>query len=168
MSFAIAFWVLAAVSVVSALAVVASRNIFRAALLLGLSFLGVAGLYVLLNADFVAAVQVLIYIGAVSILIILAVMLTRDVTTGSPSNKYRAPAAVLSILVLAALLYAFFGSTWKTTDSQNYPAGWGTTADLATQFFGPQGYILPIEIVAVLLLVAAIGAIVLAREKEEK
>jgi NADH-quinone oxidoreductase subunit J len=168
MSFAIAFWILAALSVLSALAVVISRNIFRAALLLGFCFLAVAGVYVLLNADFLAAVQVLIYIGAVSILIILAVMLTRDVTTGSVNNRLRVPALVLSVLLFAALAYSFFASPWKVTSPSAYSSGTGTTADLATKFFGPQGYILPVEIVAVLLLVSAVGAIVLAREKEGK
>ena len=85
----IAFWVLAVVCVAAALAVVLLQNVFRAALTLVLCFLAVAGLYVTLSADFLAAVQILIYVGGISILVILAVMLTREVQNGSPSNKLR-------------------------------------------------------------------------------
>ena len=86
MGLEIAFWVLAVVGVVAALAVVLLRDVFRVALSLILCFLVVAGIYVTLSADFLAAVQVLIYVGAISVLIILAIMVTREVQQGSLSN----------------------------------------------------------------------------------
>ncbi len=99
----IAFWVLAIIGVAAALAVVLLRDIFRAALSLILCFLVVAGIYVTLSADFLAAAQVLIYVGAISVLIILAIMLTRDVQRGSLTNKLRVPAFVVAVLLLAVL-----------------------------------------------------------------
>ena len=74
--FDIAFWILAVVAVMAALAVVLLGNVFRAALSLVLCFLVVAGIYITLSADFLAAVQVLIYVGAIAVLIILAIVLT--------------------------------------------------------------------------------------------
>lgn len=165
MGFTIAFWLLAAISVASALAVVLLTNIFRAALLLALCFLAVAGLYVLLNADFLAAVQVLIYVGAVAILILLAIMLTREVSTGSPSNKLRLPAFILSFLLLVVLVYSFLSSPWPIVEG--LPAE-PTTSLLAARLFGAQGFVLPVEVVAVLVLVSALGSIVLVREREDK
>jgi NADH-quinone oxidoreductase subunit J len=94
----IAFWVLAIVGVAAALGVVLLRNVFRAALTLVLCFVSVAGIYITLSADFLAAVQILIYVGGISILIILAVMLTRDVQHGSPSNRLRIPALVVAAI----------------------------------------------------------------------
>lgn len=162
---AIAFWVLAAVSVVAALAVVLSPNIFRAGLLLALSFLAVAGLYVLLRADFLAAVQVLIYIGAVSILILLAIMLTKDVTTGGAFNRFRAQAFALVLLLVAALVYSVAATPWPI--SQQAPLE-PTTAALGERLFGEKGFILPVEVTALLLLASALGAIVLVKERDGK
>ena len=101
----IAFWVLAVVGVAAALTVVLLRDVFRAALSLVLCLLTVAGLYVTLSADFLAGVQVLIYVGGISILIILAIMLTRDVQRGSPTNKLQIPALVVAILFLGVVAF---------------------------------------------------------------
>ena len=88
MTLDVAFWVLAVICVGAALAVVFVRDVFRAALFLILCFFTVAGIYITLNADFLAAVQVLIYVGAVSVLLIFAIMLTRDAKQGSPSGRF--------------------------------------------------------------------------------
>ncbi|GAI40794.1 unnamed protein product, partial [marine sediment metagenome] len=77
MGLEIAFWLLAVVGILAALAVVLLRNVFRAALCLVVCFLAVAGIYITLSADFLAVAHVLIYVGAISVLIILAIMLTR-------------------------------------------------------------------------------------------
>ena len=82
----VVFWALAGLGVTSALAVVSQKDIFRAALFLIVTFLSVAGLFVLLNAEFLAMVQVLVYVGAISVLIIFAIMLTRNVYDGNQSN----------------------------------------------------------------------------------
>ena len=87
----IAFWIFAAAIVGAALGVVLLKNVFRAAILLITCFLGVAGIFILLSADFLAAMQILIYVGAIAILVILAIMLTRELSIGSPSNKFKFP-----------------------------------------------------------------------------
>ena len=162
MGLEIAFWVLAIVGVVAALAVVLLRDVFRAALSLILCFLVVAGIYITLSADFLAAVQVLIYVGAISVLIILAIMLTREVQRGSLSNKLRIPAFVVAVLLLGAVGFAVVNTPWQvSTVSPLEP----TTAALAGRLFGEGGFILVVDMAAVLLLTAILGAITLVREK---
>jgi len=162
MGLEIAFWVLAVVGVVAALAVVLLRDVFRVALSLILCFLAVAGIYVTLSADFLAAVQVLIYVGAISVLIILAIMLTREVQRGSLSNKLRIPAFVVAVLFFGVVGFAVLNTPWQvSTVSPLEP----TTAALAGKLFGEGGFILVVDIAAVLLLTAILGAIVLVREK---
>ena len=91
-----AFWVIAVSTIIAAFAVVQLRDLFRASLFLVVSLVGVAAMFVLLRAEFLAVVQVLIYVGAISVLIIFAVLMTRDVTEGSPSNRLRLPAGLLA------------------------------------------------------------------------
>ena len=158
----IAFWVLAVVGVAAALTVVLLRDVFRAALSLVLCLLTVAGLYVTLSADFLAGVQVLIYVGGISILIILAIMLTRDVQRGSPTNKLQIPALVVAILFLGVVAFTLLNTPWQLSAE---PPLEPTTAALAVKLLGEGGFILPVEIAASLLLAAIVGAIVLVREK---
>ena len=162
MGLVIAFWILAVVGIAAALAVVLLRDVFRAALSLVLCFLAVAGIYVTLSADFLAAVQVLIYVGAISVLIILAIMLTREVQRGSPANRLRLPAFVVAILFFGAVVFAMVNTSWQVVD---VPPLEPTTSALAIKLFGEGGFILPVEIAPVLLLAAILGAIVLVREK---
>lgn len=158
----IAFWILAVVGVAAALAVVLLRDVFRAALSLVLCFVTVAGIYATLAADFLAVVQVLVYVGAISILLILGIMLTRDVRHGSPSNKLRLPALLAAALFLAVVAFAIFNTPWQISPEA---APGPTTAALANQLFGDGGYLLAVEITGGLLLAAVLGAIVLVREK---
>jgi NADH-quinone oxidoreductase subunit J len=158
----IAFWVLAVVCVAAALAVVLLQNVFRAALTLVLCFLAVAGLYVTLSADFLAAVQILIYVGGISILVILAVMLTREVQNGSPSNKLRFPAFLVALLFVIVVVYALINTSWQVSTTAPLAP---TILPLAGKLLGPGGFILAVEIAATLLLAAILGAIVLVREK---
>lgn len=158
----IVFWILALVSVGAALAVVLLRNIFRAALTLVLCFLTVAGLYITLNADFLAVVQVLIYIGGISILIVLAIMLTRDVQQGSPTNRLRIPAFIVAALFFGVIVFALAGTPWQiSTAAPTVP----TTPALAGRLLSQDGFILTVEITAALLLAVTLGAIVVMREK---
>ena len=162
MGLAITFWVLAIIVVAAALAVVLLRNIFRAALSLVLCFLTVAGLYITLSADFLAAVQVLIYVGGISVLIVLAIMLTRDVQQGSPANRLRIPAVVAAVLFFGVVVFSLAGTSWQiSTVAPTEP----TTLALADKLFGSGGFILPVEIAAALLLAVVLGAIILVREK---
>lgn len=162
MGLVIAFWILAIVGIVAALGVVLLRNVFRAALSLVLCFVTIAGIYITLSADFLAAVQILVYVGAISVLIILAIMMTREVQRGSPSNKLRVPALFVAIVFLIVIVFTVINTPWQiATEAPLAP----TTAPLAAMLFGENGFILPLEIAAALLLSAIIGAIVLAREK---
>jgi len=158
----IAFWILAVVSVAAALTVVLLRNVFRAALTLILCFLMVAGIYITLSADFLAAVQILVYVGGISVLIILAIMLTRELQQGSPSNKLRIPAFFVAIIFLGVMVYAMTNTSWPVSTA---PPLEPTTSALGSKLLGENGFILPVEIGACLLLAAILGAIVLVREK---
>ena len=160
--FDIVFWLLAVLTVSAALAVVILRDVFRAALSLVLLFLTIAVIYITLYADFLAVVQILIYVGAISILIIVAVMLTRGVWHGSPPGKLRIPALVVSLLLLGTMVFTVISTKWETSGE---PPLQPTTAAIGTNLFSQGGFILPVEISAVLLLAAILGAIVLMREK---
>jgi NADH-quinone oxidoreductase subunit J len=159
----ISFWILAVVAVVAALMVVTLRNVFRASLALILCFLVIAGIYVLLSAEFIAVAQILINIGAISVVIILAIMMTQSYRQGSPSNKLRVPALMISLLFLGFLLFVLRKTTWNISPINPSDSN---TADLADRLFGSNGYILPVEIAGLLLLATIIGAIVLVRNKK--
>jgi len=162
MGLVIAFWILAIVGILAALGVVLLRNVFRAALSLVLCFIMVAGIYVTLSADFLAAAQILIYVGAVSVLIILAIMLTRDVPQGSPANRLRVPAFIVAVLFFGVVAFAIFQTSWQLA---GIPPQQPTTSALASRLLGEGGFILPLEIAPIILLAAILGAIVLVREK---
>jgi NADH-quinone oxidoreductase subunit J len=185
----IVFWVLAVVVIGAALGVVVVRDLFRAALLLALVFVVVAGFFVLMSAEFLAVVQVLIYVGAISILFIFAVMLTRDVRQGNLPNRLQIPAVLLPALLLAALVVVAVTTDWRPIpDAQqervdlvqtrsvsivsedNLDRVGVSTADereevqqagLADLLIGD--FVVPFEAVSVLLLAALIGALALAR-----
>jgi NADH-quinone oxidoreductase subunit J len=157
-----AFWIMAVVVVIAALGVIFLRNVFRAALALILCFITVAGLYITLSADFLAAVQILVYVGAISVLIILAIMMTRDVQQGSPTNRMKIPAFLVAVVLLGIMIYTVTNTSWQiASESPLTP----TTVPLAVNLFSENGFILPVEIAAMLLLAAILGAIVIAREK---
>ena len=134
----IVFWILAVVAVGAALGVVLVKDLFRAALLLVVVFVAVAGFFVLLSAEFLAVVQVLIYAGAISILIIFAVMLTRDVQRGNLPNQLQVPAVLFSALLLAVLVVVATDTNWDLTAdavSERGQAGLedGAAADLISE-----------------------------------
>ena len=162
MGLVVAFWILAIVGILAALGVILLRNVFRAALSLVLCFVAVAGIYITLSADFLAAVQVLVYVGAISVLIILAIMLTRDVQRGSPSNRLQVPAFIIAVLFVGVVAFAIFQTSWQIA---GIPPQEPTTSALASRLFSKDGFILPLEIAPVLLLAAILGAIVLVRER---
>ncbi len=162
MGLQIAFWVLALIAVGSSAGVILQKNLFRAALLLVVCFLASAGIFVTLSADFLAAVQVIINVGAVAILIIMSIMLTREVTRGSPSNRLGAPAFVISALIVFILVFSILTTAWPISGAE--PAQ-PTTSVLAQILIGDPGFILIIQMSAILLLSTIIGAIVLMKEK---
>ena len=157
---AVVFYAVAAVTVGSAIAVVTLRSIVHAALALVLAFVGVAGIYVLLNADFVAAVQVLVYAGAVTILLLFAIMLTRSPSSprSNPGNSQKIVALLTAAVLLVVLVGVLVGAGWPAVA----PPPTSSAEVLGKQLFTT--YALPFEIASVLLLVAMVGAIILARE----
>lgn len=157
------FWILSAVILVSAFLVVSLKNIFHCALFLILCLFAVAGIFVMLNAEFLAAVQVLIYVGAVSILIIFAVMLTSNLASRKIEQTNRnALVAILACIAFAGVAIMLIKKTavWKTATMALPTDNIGTLGKLLLTDF-----MLPFEVVSVLLLAALIGAIVLAREE---
>lgn len=171
----VVFWVIAVSSIVSAIAVVQSKDLFRAAMSLVLSFVAVAGLFVLLRAEFLAAVQVLIYVGAISVLILFAVLMTRDVEAGSPSNRQVVPIGILAVLFGAVAIFVSVDTDWNLLEST---LGSGIiTADVTDGITGVfsnavpvvaklliRDFVLAFEIASVLLLASIIGALALVRE----
>ncbi len=164
----IIFIVAALLTLGSALIVVTTRNLIHAALWLVVALLGVAILYVLLNAGFLAVVQVVVYIGAISILMIFAVMLTRRVMedTGPQTHAYW----WLPALIAAAI---FGGLTWVLTRwegaavaaAPELAAGVDPIVELGQALVSPDAYVIPFEVASVLLLAAMIGAIYVAWDK---
>lgn len=155
------FWLLAIIAVMASLGVVFIKDIFRSALFLILSFFIIAVFFVTLYADFLAAVQVLIYIGAISILLIFAIMLTREVKKGNLPGNVLLPFVVASLFMII-LIFSLINTPWII--SKAAPEKDSTTA-IASSLFTPEGFILPFEIASILLLAAILGAIVMAREK---
>lgn len=158
----LAFWVIAAIVVVAALGVVLLGNLTHAVLSLILTFCGVAALYVTLRADFLAAVQVLIYAGAVSVLVIFAIMFTQNPARGNPSNRLYLPALALSFTLFVVIVGIVLGLTeWRQSPEVALEPMTPVThiADLLFNRF-----VLPFEMASVLLLAAMIGAIVLTKE----
>lgn len=158
----IAFFVLAAITLVGGLLVAFLRNIMHAALGLMMTFVGVAGIYLLLEAEFVAAVQVLIYVGAISVLILFAIMLTRGLMTRTlaPENNQWIAAGGLAILLFAALFFITIGTNWPL--GPQALAGTNLIPKIGTELVTT--YVLPFEVASILLLAALVGAIVIARE----
>ena len=171
----IVFWAIALSSIVAAIAVVQLRDVFRAALFLVVSFIGVAGMFVLLRAEFLAAVQVLIYVGAISVLIIFAVVMTRDVEEGSPSNRLRLPAGVAAALFGAVAIFVVVSTDWNLLETHiGGSAGAEAKAAIGDVFSDTipviarllvRDFVLAFEVASVLLLAAIIGALVLIRER---
>ena len=155
------FFALAFLTIVSSLMVVSSKNIFHSAIFLILALFGVAGLFVLLEAPFLAAAQVLIYVGAIAILMIFGVMLTaRIADAGIRHTNEQVPTGLaISLGLLVIMLY----SLWNTpiAVSEGVPAG-GAGHKLGELFLTK--FVLPFEIVSVLLLAALIAALVIAKK----
>lgn len=159
----LAFYALAALTVASAAGVAFSRNILYASFSLLGTFLGVAGLYIFLSADFLAVTQVLIYIGGVLVLILFAVMLTSRIQDLAVSNASLgvAPAAIATALTTLLLLFVSRNAPWKAP-LQNPPSV-STAEQLGDLFLNR--YLLPFEIASVVLLATLIGAVVIARKE---
>jgi NADH:ubiquinone oxidoreductase subunit 6 (subunit J) len=145
------------------LAVVTLRNIIHSAVAMMICFGSLAGMYALLGAPIVAAAQVLIYLGAISVLILFAIMLTQagDANLPAPFHRQLPVAAVVALAMAGLVIWAIVQTDWGMTGEVVGAAADAIAGALFTQ------YALPFEIISLLLLVAIIGAIYLARRPEE-
>jgi len=165
----IAFWIISAVAVLGAVLAVTLRNLVHCVLALILFFIGIAAHYFLLHADFLGTVQILIYVGAVAILILFAIMLTHNVTgTDGPREllglKWWSGAAIAAMLAVV-LTRAIQGDKLAAA----LPAGdraQSSVAEIGKALVG--GWVVPLEAIAVLLTAALIGAVVIALEEIRK
>jgi NAD(P)H-quinone oxidoreductase subunit 6 len=156
------FYLVAIVTVGSAVIVAFSRNIIYSAFSLLGTFAGAAGIYVFLGADFVAAVQLLIYVGGILVLILFAVMLTHRITDVEITNRAagRIPGLVIVAVLLALLVQTIRETPWAKAKEIVYTP---TSAKIGDMFL--QDYLLPFELASLVLLAALIGAVVLARKE---
>jgi NAD(P)H-quinone oxidoreductase subunit 6 len=156
------FYLVAFITIVSAAGVAFSSNIVHSAFSLVGTFGGVATLYVFLGADFVAGVQILIYVGGILVLILFAVMLTHRISEIEISNRAvgRIPAFILCGGLLALLVTTIRETPWLNAAKPSHEP---TTSRIGDLFL--QQYLLPFELASIVLLVALIGAVVIARKE---
>ncbi len=159
------FFIFGGITLLAALMVVTRRNLLHAALFMILSFFGVAGLYVLLEAPFLAGVQLFIYVGGISILIIFAIMLTRDIMLPDRASRNRQwiAGALVMILLCGVLIWTVLSHRWAATTPGQVPAD--SITRLGTALVDAGGFAMPFEVASVLLLAALIGAVTIARER---
>jgi NADH-quinone oxidoreductase subunit J len=160
----ILFLITAVVILASAVMVVTSRNLVHAALWLVSALFGVAVLYAILNAGFIAVVQVVIYIGAIAILFIFAVMLTRREMrdTGPGLNKNWWASALISLLTFGGLVYLLSSWSGFSRTSAALPSGFDAVSALGNALIAPDAFVLPFEVASVLLVAALVGAVYIA------
>jgi NADH-quinone oxidoreductase subunit J len=158
----VVFYVIALVTIGSAAVVALSRNIIYSAFSLLGTFMGMAGIYVFLGADFVAAVQVLIYVGGILVLILFAVMLTHRITDVEITNRSvgRLPALIIIGIFFALLVQTVRETPWAKAKAITHEP---TTAKIGELFL--EQYLLPFELASLVLLAAMIGAVVLSRKE---
>jgi len=158
----VVFYLIAVVTVGSAIIVAFSRNIIYSAFSLLGAFGGVAGIYIFLGADFVAAVQLLIYVGGILVLVLFAVMLTHRITDVEITNRAagRIPALIITGVFLYLLIQTVSDTSWAKAKQVVYAA---TTGSIGNLFL--ENYLLPFELASLVLLAALIGAVVLSRKE---
>ena len=164
------FWTIALSTVVSAIAVVQIRDLFRASLFLIVTLLGVAGLFILLRAEFLAGVQLMIYVGAISVLIIFAILMTRDLEDGSTAHNFRIPVALVALILMGVSIYAISNTEWNiigtetlNTDQMNQAADVFSNSIPTLAKLLLRDFVLAVEVVSVLLLSAVLGSLALVR-----
>ena len=180
----VVFWMIALLSIATAIAVIQVKDLFRAALFLAACFLSIAALFVLLRSEFLAVIQLLIYVGAISVLTIFVVLTTKDVEHGNPSNMLRVPAALLTTLFFVTTSVVLIGGEWNLIENAII-AGGATSVDsgqvqlsadslesIGIVFSNSipnradlllQDFVIVFEVASVLLLAAVIGALALVR-----
>jgi NADH-quinone oxidoreductase subunit J len=160
----IVFLVVAVLTLLFALQVVTTGNLVHAALWLIAALFGVAMTFVLLSASFLAVVQVVVYIGAIAILFIFAVMLTRKEMRdqGPQLNKNWWFGALLAVLAFVGLFFLLQGWNGLSRTATAIPAGFDAVSILGNALVSPDAYVLPFEVASVLLVAALVGAVYVA------
>lgn len=168
----ITFYVVAVALLGSAAGVVWLKNTVHSAFLLVLTFGAVAVVYIMLNADFLAMAQLLVYVGAIIIMLLFALMLTQrkeTVALGGPSENRNFVGGLVALLLFVVYFRVITASPWGNQDHSKtvlhtvVPATGGTAPVIGTEFFGT--FLLPFEVASILLLMALVGAIVLAKRE---
>ena len=164
----IIFLITAAVMLLSAFMVVTTKNLVHAALWLIVTLFGAAVLFATLNASFIAVVQVVVYIGAIAILFIFAVMLTRRqmADTGPGLNSGWWLSAIIAVVVFGGLVWLFQGWDGFTKTAPALPSGYDSVNALAQALVRPDAFVLPFEVASVLLLAALVGAVYIAFQRK--
>ena len=158
----IAFFALSILTLVAAGGVMVSRNLLHAVLFLIVAFIGVAGFFVLLSAEFLAMAQIVIYVGAIAVLILFAIVLTPQSVRDNSETAMVGPAILLGVALVTVFLFVIHDTTWPTG---------GTDAGLSAAALGKallSTWVLPFEIASVLLTAALVGAIMLVRSETEE
>ena len=157
----IVFWLLATFTIISASFVVLNNQLLYSAIALLFSLFGVAGLYIFLWADFIAGIQLIVYIGGINVLIIFGIMLTNKISSVrlSQTNVQQGVGAVVALWFMILISLVISKTPWLLTDASEPP---GTVGAIGTLLLSK--YLLPFEAISLLLLGALIGAALLSRE----
>ncbi len=163
----IAFFVLALIIIASGVFLMSLQKVMHMALALGGVFLGVAGIFFLLGADFVAVVQIMIYAGAITILMVFALTLTQTGDDTEPSGHivHKVVAFLVSAVIVVAVLLTVKATPWPVGQVGVQPFGPNVVAEIGKAMF--HVYTIPFELVSLVLTVALVGAAVIARKEEE-
>ncbi|MDQ4076208.1 MAG: NADH-quinone oxidoreductase subunit J [Chloroflexota bacterium] len=166
----VAFFFFATLTILAALGMVGVASVFHAALLMIVAFIGIAALYMVMGAGFLGVIQILVYVGAIAVLMLFALMLTPRVMQQDDRSRYTAQwpvAALLAAAFVVLLATQLLDTPWSlATVGPVLPGEFRDyAAELGLAFMNPDGYLLPFYVAAVLLLVALVGAIVIAREE---
>ena len=161
----VAFYILAAIAIIAAVVIVTSSNIMHCVFFHLLALTAVGGLYIMLNADFIAGVQVLIYAGAVTTMLLFTLMLAKakGAQPRALDNQQRGTAFVVAALFCFGLSFFVTNSNWSVKKNVDIII---STERIGLILF--RTYLIPFEVISVVLLVAVIGAVVLASKEEEK
>ena len=161
----LAFWILSAITIGGCLMVLVARNLLHALVFLVLAFLGMAGLFLTLSADFIAVAQILIYAGSIAVLMVFAIMLTPLAARDNANSLYVLPALASGLGIAALIGFVAVDTPWPELRgdalAQNDPVT--TVAAIGDLLLGR--YVLPFEVASVLLFFALLGAIVLVHER---
>ncbi|WP_088070192.1 NADH-quinone oxidoreductase subunit J [Gottfriedia luciferensis] len=163
--FVVAFFLLSLSAILGGVMMLNSTKVMHMMLSLVLTFISIAGIYVLLSAEFVAVVQILIYSGAVTILMIFGIMLTKhDIESEKPKRNWRNIAALIGIVAFGGVM--FLGVNGLSIDAQDVDLATNNTKNIGLELFSK--HIIPFEVMSVLLLIALVGAIILAKSDDSK